>query len=451
METIPTNPIAERAVVASILVDAERGGEAKALLKAKSRLVPTDFYNPTYRTLFGAMVALDDAGQPVTAAGVYPALAGQPGVDSEKAAFDLLEDLAWFPSPWLAEGYAEQVAEASIKRRLITTGKQVSQDGADPTKPASESIEDAEAAIETARDAYRGAEVEDLTIHAQRVADDLDATGASQRAWPTGVAPIDELTGGYKMGRVWAVGGRSRHGKTAFSVMATNATLEAGGSVLQVRYEETPDAILRRIIGLRTGLPYAGAEVGTLRPEERQRFKAEMVSFVQAYRDKLVFMAAPSMAEVESKVAELQPWLVVIDTVQKMAQLVETKRSNDRHDLHVGAITAWLAKLALRNNCCVIANSQISRKGGHTLPTTMELRESGAIEEDSDVVLLVWWPEKDRAAENVAGRYLVDIAKNRQGGKTGVRVLAINPETQKLEGVVDFEQDRVFRALGMRQ
>jgi replicative DNA helicase len=446
--TIPSNPIAERDVIGSIVLDEERAKQSGALLAARARLVPLDFYDPKWRTCFEAICEADDAGQAAICANLYPRFMAK-GM-GEKEAKDLLEELALYPSPWLAVGFVEQVAEASIKRRLIQTGTQVMHDAYDPSKPAVASIEDAESAIEAARDAYKGSEVEALKVHAQRVVDDLEPTAANRRVWATGVGPIDDLTGGYKAGRVWCVGGRSRHGKTAFGIMATNATLTAGGSVLQVRYEEAPEAILRRIIGLRTGIAYAAAEVGTLAPEKRQTFRDEMVSFVRAYRDRLVFMNAPSMAEVESKVAELQPWLVIVDTIQKMAQIVETRRSSERHDLHVGAITAWLSKLALKSGCCVLANSQISRAGKNILPTTADLRESGAIEEDADIVLLVWWPEKDRV-HGVGERYLVDVAKNRQGGTTGVRVLAINRETQMLSPVVEWEADRVFHELGMKK
>ena len=102
-------------------------------------------------------------------------------------------------------------------------------------------------------------------------------------------------------------------------------------------------------------------------------------------------LTSPLRGQIEAKVAATRPWLVVVDTLQKMAHRHES--SGDRHDLHVGGLTAFLAGLALEYGCCVVTLSQVGRRAGTNMPTVESLRETGAIAEDADVLLLAWWPK----------------------------------------------------------
>jgi replicative DNA helicase len=170
-------------------------------------------------------------------------------------------------------------------------------------------------------------------------------------------------------------------------------------------------------------------------------FVDELAKFGRETGDRLCIAKNPTRGEVEALVREHRPDLLVIDTLQKQVHFIGG--AGDRHDLKVGRVTAWLAGLALDHDLCSLIVSQISRRSGLVgMPTTGDLRESGAIAEDADVCILAWWPWVDDRTREI-GRFGLSVAKNRPGGETAIRAVGIDPETQVLTTLVEFEEERV--------
>jgi len=402
----PKDEAAERALVGSAILD------AGWLPVVRARVDAEDFSDPDLRAIWRAVLALDADGRPVDAVTLADALTASGDLERVGGVAALVSVMEGVPSAWNAEHYAEIVAERAARRRLVVTAVALERRACDMAEPVPATLDAARQELVTAANRLAAGEAfslaDTLATVVRAMAPDAEE---GRRRWGCGVDAVDELTGGLSPGQVWVVGGRSRHCKTALAVGAVLATLEAGGDVLYAGYEESATRLMPRLLSRRTAVPYRDMQLRTLTEAQRAR------------------------------VAETRPWLLVCDTLQKMAHRHGGAGHDGRWDLTVGALTAWLATVAARGDLCVVATSQV---GGHEhrgMPSFEGLRESKAIGEDADVALLVWWPVKERPelestivgpSETFEHGFVIDVAKNRDGGKGGRLWLRIDPGTQRL-------------------
>jgi len=431
---------AERALLGSALLD------PKMLSAILQHVAAPDLYCPDHQAILRAICELDAHGQPIDAVTVADELARRGDLERVGGAMALADILAAVPSAAHGEAYAMRVAALAARREIIRVTNEAAARAYALADGPGEIVADLEAELAGVQRRLAGGQRFDLAAETEAVIAELDLERSTKRRWPTGLKSVDAVVGGFEAAATFVVGARSRHCKTALSCGFTLATLAAGGSVLQIRYEEAPAAILRRLASLATGIPYAAAQVHTLRPQEAVVFADTLRKMAHTFADRLTIECGCTLPEIEALVTTLRPWLVIVDTAQKAAQLLPGD-SNGRHDLKMGSLTAWLAGLALRYDTCVVINSQISRRSLGRMPTMGDLRESAAIEEDADVALLGWWPWLDGYQE-MRERYILDVGKNRLGGRLDRLVFAINPETQAFASVLDFEAERVLRQLG---
>lgn len=440
----PHDALAEASVLGSVCLDPQSWPAVAARLSAD------DFWTPEHATVWLAIESLmaeDGVADLVTLADRLRARGELEQVGGAPWLADLLESV---PSAANAEAYAAVVAERAARRRALAAAAEMARLAVDDAEPLGPVLDDVRATCVSIGERLAGTPAWDIGQAAEAIVRALDAEESGNMRWSSGIATVDELTGGLVGGSHWVVAGRSRHGKTCVGCGMTLSTLDAGGGVLHARYEEQPEAILRRLVSLCCGLPYADAQTGRLSAEDAERFAAETRRRAEAWRGRLAMLVGPSRAEIEARVREMRPWLVVVDTLQKMAQRTESAARRDRHDLHVGSLTAWLAGLALQHGCCVVTLSQVGRQSGNGMPRVGHLRESTAIEEDADAILMVWWPKLDRArvAEdpNHARGYVIDVAKNRLGGRVGRTWNVIEPATGQL-AVMSAGQQSLFEGV----
>ena len=438
---------------AALAVVARSRDRLRTLMAARINLslpvaltAPGDLYDPDHQAILAAIVALDAEGQPVDVVTLADALRRRGELERVGGAGALADILAAVPSAANGEAYAVRVGALAARRAIIRAASEAAGRAFALADDPGEIAADLGAELAGVQRRLAGGARFDLAAETEAVVAELDPERATKRRWPTGLEAVDALVGGFESGATFVVGARSRHCKTALSVGFTLATLSAGGSVLQIRYEEAPAAILRRLASLATGIPYAAAQVHTLREGERAIFADTLRGMARAFADRLWIHCGCSLPEIEGLVTTLRPWLLILDTAQKAA-LTLPGDSNGRHDLKMGALTGWLAGLALRHDLCVVVNSQISRRSAGRMPTMGDLRESAAIEEDADVALLGWWPWLD-GHKDMRERYVLDVGKNRLGGRLDRLVLAIDPQTQRFDSVLLFEAERVLRQLG---
>jgi len=432
----PKDEAAERALVGSAILD------AGWLPVVRARVDAEDFSDPDLRAIWRAVLALDADGRPVDAVTLADALTASGDLERVGGVAALVSVMEGVPSAWNAEHYAEIVAERAARRRLVVTAVALERRACDMAEPVPATLDAARQELVTAANRLAAGEAfslaDTLATVVRAMAPDAEE---GRRRWGCGVDAVDELTGGLSPGQVWVVGGRSRHCKTALAVGAVLATLEAGGDVLYAGYEESATRLMPRLLSRRTAVPYRDMQLRTLTEAQRARVATDAVAFAEECEGRLHVYHGLERAEIEARVAETRPWLLVCDTLQKMAHRHGGAGHDGRWDLTVGALTAWLATVAARGDLCVVATSQV---GGHEhrgMPSFEGLRESKAIGEDADVALLVWWPVKERPelestivgpSETFEHGFVIDVAKNRDGGKGGRLWLRIDPGTQRL-------------------
>jgi len=437
----PSDPDAEMAVLGSMLIDNPCIGIVRQRVKAE------DFYSPDHQEIFRAISALSEERVPVDLVLLTQRLREHGVLERMGGNAPLLDMLDKVPSAANAEHYADIVARLAFRRKLIRAGMELSRNAYSDIEPHQERAADAEGAIRDARIAAQPASAGTL---ADQVASAKRMMAWEGDCWPSSIAPLDGFIGGLRGGTSVVIGGRSRHCKTAISVAFIEATLDVDKAAHNYRYEEIPESILFRLASRKSGIAYADVQMRRTSPESNAIF-AQWLDWIGAeWREGLTIRTGQRIEDIEACVERDKPALVVVDTIQKMAH-AHSKGSDRRHDLLVGSLTSRLAQLAMRTRACVVILSQVNRKSDRqAMPTLGDLRETGAIAEDADTVLLGWWPKIDMPDKAQKGNddfctgYVLDVAKNRIGGRVGRLYLRIAEGTQALEQM-PLSQEQHFR------
>lgn len=435
----PQNMDAEVSVLGSMILDNLCIGDVVQTLRAD------DFYSPDHRLIFEAAAAMHGDGVAVDVVTLIDRLRRDGSFERIGGAGTLTAMLERVPSAANVAHYADIVVRASARRHLIAGMTTAMRDAYDGTADMEATYQEVIGAVEGSRQRLSVDAGPDLRALARRAIDMLDGTGAT---WSSGNALLDAMIGGLREGVTITVGGRSKHGKTALAVGFLCATVEVGRRGMMVRYEEVPEAMLPRIASRFTGIAYGDVYMHRVPDDQRERFKDCIRQTGENWANHLAILPAMRIERIEAHVQKMRPSLLVVDTLQKMAHY--HSKSKERHDLDVGSLTARLGDIAMKYNCCVVELSQLSRKASRVMPTTSDLRESGAIEEDSDYILLVWWPHKDFPEHNdddFQTAYLMDVAKARLSGKCGRCWERISLGTQALDTMPDSQRAQVERRL----
>jgi len=421
---------AERAVIGSILVDSASPGEYEfnAFVVAKARLTSASFTDPDCRLVFDAMLLADADRKPVDLVTIGDYLQVL-GFFKQAGAYGILDDFASesnMPSAARVGHYVHLVAQAAARRHLQATWAALSARADDQYETVSELLDEAEQGVKAARKAAsEDTGAFDLvgTVNALRAR--LSGHDDSAWRWRTGVEEIDHWIGGIGVGEHWVFGGRSGHMKTAAACNVMAATLAGGHRVAMFRYEEQVEHILLRLASLECGVAYGDID----QPAAGDALDAALAELSGRYGGLLEIHAGLDLPVIEGVIARFKPNLVVYDTLQAMADQT-SKGHGERRDLQVQSICQFVSRLAIMpgNQHAAILISQLQKGVGR--PTMRELRESGAIEESADVVVLLWWPSKDHdhAARE---RVVVQVGKNRVNGKLGRGVSEIDAGTQR--------------------
>jgi len=424
---------AERAVVGSILVDAASGYRFGALAAARLHLQPDDFSDGDCRELYEIILEADGDGSPydIVALGPYLQRHGWGPAHSGTALLIECGTCGVVPSAAHAEWYAEQVAAASQRRAVVGIGNDLAADAEDPTAVVSSLVERAEQGVADVRAATRRkAEGYDLAVGVERTRARLMGEGDDGWSWRTQIPVVDRHFGGMGVGQQWVIGGRSGHMKTALALQLAWETMQAGHRVLMCRYEESEDSMIRRLASLESGVAYGDMASDDAREADVREFDAALRALPTRFGSLLRIHMGLSLAAIEGIAADWKPTLIIYDTLQAMADQL-AGGSDRRRDLQVQRVCQFAARLcaADTNQHAAILISQLQKGSGQ--PTMAELRESGAIEETADAVLLLWWPYKERGAPCRQDTIVVKVGKNRLTGRLGTLPCDVVPGTQR--------------------
>ncbi len=432
-QTIPPQALdVEEAVLGAILI--EPGNEIDALETLKS----DSFYKESHQRIFKAITELSTLHLPIDQLTVVQQLKSNGDLEFVGGAAYINYLASKVGSAFHLDYHAKIIAEKYIKRELISISNKIKQKSYDPSTDIEELLESAEKqifdlAFENVSSAVKPMNivVKETLNHIEQLAQrDTKFSGA-----PSGFTALDRITSGWQPSDIVIVAARPSMGKTAFVLsMSRNMAVEHKVPVAFFSLEMSAQQLVTRLIISETGISSEKIRTGDLSKEEWQMLESKSAALSEAK----IFIddtAAISLTELRAKCRNLKIQhdiqLVIIDYLQLMSGPPETKNSREQE---VSQISRGLKAIAKELNIPVIALSQLNRAVENRTdkrPQLSDLRESGAIEQDADIVIFIHRPEKfgilqDDDGNSTAGLAEIIIAKHRNGAVTDVNLRFID-------------------------
>ena len=433
---VPFDLQAERSLLGSILLDRE------AIVVIAAWLPAEYFYLERHSWIYEAMMACYGRRVPPDLATVADELRRQERLDLVGGIGFLAELSAEVPTAVHVEYYARIVERTAIRRRLIETGARISALGYDEREDLEAVLDKAEA--ELFRVSQRRGNQD--FVHIGQIVNNLFSQISTLQerrgevvGVPTGYIDLDALTGGLQPSDLIILAARPSVGKTSLALsIAYNVALMANNIVGVFSLEMSRDQLVQRVLSMHTNIDVQRLRTGNLRGEELDKAMQGMgvLSEIPLYIEDTPGL---SIAEVRSKARRLHSEagldLLMIDYLQ----LMQGRRSDNRVQ-EVSEISRGLKALARELNVPVIALSQLSRAvEGRTshVPMLSDLRESGSIEQDADIVMFIYREELYDKETDKKGIAELHIAKHRNG-PIGVVPLRFEANTTRFQNLERF-------------
>lgn len=417
---LPSDNAAERAVLGSMLLD--RGG----LIEGLRRLTPESFLSAKHAALFAVLGEMppDKASDPVLVMHELSRRSGSAGNETlfaELGGHDFLMGLvAAVPSSSRIAHYADLVRAAWLRRQIIATAHSLATqaydgDQADPQELAAKAIASITKAVESDTGVGDGGgEWADFVSAVEPV---------EEYGIPTGFSQIDEMTGGLLPGNLIVVAARPSVGKTAWLGSVALNLLFNGVPSFIVSAEMRRRDILRRIACAHAEVDSLDVINNRVRPDARRKLD-EAAAWLSARKSLVIWdPSGPSVARVAAEIAAAQSTrgvrVVLIDYLSKLRAPPHTLKYGNRQQ-EVAQLVTDIKDIAKRTGLPIVLLVQINREGEEE-PRMIHLRESGVVEAEADVVLILHRPasEKDLDEQRVEVR----VEKSRHGRVGKVEVL----------------------------
>ncbi|HKJ83121.1 MAG TPA: replicative DNA helicase [Mariprofundaceae bacterium] len=436
-ERIPPHAYdAERAVLGGIMLDVE------ALERLDGSLHPEHFYVEAHRHIFNAMMELTGRGQPVDALTIKDHLEQRQLLDQCGGETYLGELVSSVPTAANVKHYGQIVRERAVLRELLSVCGQVSQDIYEEShREVGEQLDQAEMRMLAVAERFSRSrptfnKMSDLMVEGYK---QLEARYAEKKAItgvPTGYTDLDEITSGLQRGDLLIIAGRPSMGKTAFAMnLARNAVNESEdeGAVAVFSLEMSSQQIAMRMLASEARVNMKSLRTGRFSVEDWRKLATASGALAESsiYIDDT---PAISVLELRSKCRRLKREannlnLVVIDYLQ----LMSGRSDAERREQEISEITRSLKGLAKELDVPVVALSQLNRSlesRSDKRPMMSDLRESGAIEQDADVIMFIYRDEVYNKKPDNEGVAEVIIAKQRNGPTGIVNLTFLNQYTR---------------------
>jgi replicative DNA helicase len=441
VRTPPHSVEAEQSVLGGLLIEAHAWDNVGDVVRAE------DFYRPDHRTIFEALATLAAEGKPLDVITVSEALERASKLESVGGLAYLGTLARDTPTAANVRAYAQIVRERSLLRQLIQTGANIAASVYNNEgETAKDLVERAEQQIfEIAEQGTRRASpmvaARDLLPGLIDRIDEWNRNPDALRGLPTGFIDFDRKTGGLRGGDLIIVAGRPSMGKTTLAVnMAENAALDpkVSASVLVFSMEMPAEQLLMRMMSSLGRVPLNSIRNGRMSDDDWVRLTGATQQLGGA---KVFIDETPALTPTELRARarrikrEHGLHLVVVDYLQ----LMQVPGTQENRATEIAEISRGLKALAKELSVPVIALSQLNRGVEQRVekrPVMSDLRESGSLEQDADMILLIYREEvydKNTAKKGVAE---VDLAKHRNG-ETGTMLLTFRGEITKFENYQD--------------
>ncbi|MCB0564341.1 MAG: replicative DNA helicase [Phaeodactylibacter sp.] len=413
----------EEAVLGALMLDKDALSIVLDILRAES------FYLDAHQLIYKSMLRLFEKSQPVDLLTVTEELKKTGELEAAGGPYYLVELSNKVASAANIEYHARIIAQKFVQRELISVSTKIIRDAYEDTTDVFNLLDDAEQGLFAIaqQNLSRGFEsMSSLAAKAQKQIEELRHKEDGLTGVPTGFTELDRLTSGFQRSDLIILAARPGMGKTAMTLsLAKNAASDFGKPVAIFSLEMSALQLAQRVISMEAEISGMKMRNGQLEEYEWQQLNAalERISEVPMYIDDTPGI---NIFELRAKARRLKMQhdidLIIIDYLQLMSGGGDNQRGNREQE--VSAISRALKGLAKELNVPVIALSQLSRavevRGGTKRPQLSDLRESGSIEQDADIVAFIYRPEyydilEDEEGQSLKGVAEVIIAKHRHG------------------------------------
>lgn len=406
----PHSTEAEESVLGALLLDRD------AIIAVAEFVTPTDFYDGRHKAIFEACLSLYEERIPIDVLTVAERLKKQKMLKEVGGATYLAELANKVPTAAHVEHYGRIVKDHSIKRSLMTAASKLVDFSLDEGLAADALLDKAEAEVFalTQRHLTRAfTPVKDALAESFDRLDELHKQGEGLRGVATGFKDLDDALAGMQKSNLLILAARPGVGKTSLALsIAQSVAVEAKRPVGFFSLEMSKEELVDRLLVSQADIDAWKLKTGKLSEDDFTKLSNAMGELAEAplYIDDT---PALSIIEMRTKARRLQVEVGLDLLVVDYLQLARSRQLENRVQ-EVSEISQGLKNLARELKIPVLALSQLSRaveqRGGQKRPQLADLRESGSIEQDADVVMFIWREDEEKL-ENV----VLDIAKHRNG------------------------------------
>ncbi len=413
----PQNLEAEQAVLGAVLID------KNAIYRVADILIPEDFYTPTHERIYQAILSLYEKHQPIDVLSLTNFLKEHEWLTEIGGSAYLADLTNHVSSASHVQHYATIVKEKKVLRDLIRASAEIAEEAFSKSGEVEDLLDSVEQKILSISQKSMPQNFvslkDDLTTAYERIAN-LHAGGGKLRGVPTGFSALDETLSGLHKSELIILGARPSVGKTSLALDIARNAAKSGASVGVFSLEMSRESLQDRIISAESQVPLWNILTGRIRNDEE-------FSMIQGALDrlsdvKLYIDDSPSLnvLQMRSMARRLQVEhgldLLIIDYLQ----LINARRQSDNMVNMITEISRGLKALARELKVPVLALSQLSRgleQRDHKIPRLSDLRDSGSIEQDADVVMFLYRDERNPndTASTADNTVHLRIAKHRNG------------------------------------
>lgn len=419
VKSIPANLEAERAVLGSLLIDPD------AIIKVANFLRVEDFFRERHGWLYDVMLTLHERREPLDFVTVVDELERRDQLEEIGGPAYITDLIGGTPTSINVDFYARIVERTALLRRLIGAAGEIAEMAYDESRDVEEVIDRAETLVFGVSEARIHRDLMPIRAIMGNVVDRIDFLTRNKDTLmgvPTGFTMLDRLLGGLQKSDLIILAARPAMGKTSLAInMAQNAAKRYNARVAIFSLEMSNEQLAQRLLSMETGIDSHRLRLGQMHEEEWPILleAANVLANTNIFIDDT---PAASVTEIRTKCRRLYAEhgldMVLIDYMQLMSGQGGGSRGGENRQQEISYISRSLKSLARELNVPVIALSQLSRaveSRSDKRPMLSDLRESGSIEQDADVVLFIYrddYYNEDSEQQNIAD---VIVAKHRHG------------------------------------
>ena len=445
----------EEAVLGALMLDKDGLPAVMDILRSES------FYSDAHQLIYKAITELFRTSKPIDLLTVTEELRKMGAVEAIGGAYYLVELTNRVASAANIEYHARLIAQKHIQRELIKVSTNIIRDAYEDTTDVFDLLDKAEQSLFAITETNLTRSFEGMNTLAGQLLRQIEMLSQKKDGLtgvPSGFTELDRLTSGWQPSDLIIVAARPSMGKTAFTLsLARNAAMEFGKGVAIFSLEMSNLQLVQRLVSMESEVGSSKLRTGQLEAHEWQQLHSaiEKMSKAPIFIDDTPGI---NVFELRAKCRRLKAQhdiqLIIIDYLQLMSGGTDGHKGGNREQ-EISAISRALKGLAKELNVPVIALSQLSRavetRGGTKKPMLSDLRESGAIEQDADIVSFIYRPEyyqimEDENGNSTKGMADIIVSKHRNGALGEVRLKFLG-EYSKFSDPEDFGFNNLAKSL----